>query len=129
MSSGGEATDASHELAAEIIDRGTFGERHLRFDPVANFFGVLQRIGHIPLPPNIDRPDTPADRGRYQTVYAAHDGSVAAPTAGLHFTTDLLERVRARGTAIATVDLHIGPGTFKPVAVTTIAAHRMHAEV
>src|SRR5271166_5533412 len=67
---GAEASQDSHDLAAEIIGRGTFGERHLRFDPVDDFFGVLQRIGHVPLPPYIDRPDTPADRERYQTVYA-----------------------------------------------------------
>ena len=83
---GGDANEASHELAAEIVDRGTFGERHLRFDAVDDFFAVLSRIGHIPLPPYIDRPDTPEDREQYQTVYAKPLGSVAAPTAGLHFT-------------------------------------------
>ena len=88
---GREADESSHELAAEIVGRGTFGERHLRFDPVDDFFGVLGRIGHIPLPPYIDRPDTPEDREHYQTVYAKPPGSVAAPTAGLHFTPDILE--------------------------------------
>ncbi len=88
---GGEADESSHELAAEIVGRGTFGERHFRFDPVDDFFAVLGRIGHIPLPPYIDRPDTPEDREHYQTVYAKPPGSVAAPTAGLHFTTEILD--------------------------------------
>ena len=91
---GAEASEDSHELAAEIFSRGTFGERHLRFDPVENFTGVLERIGHMPLPPYIDRPDTPADREHYQTVYAKPLGSVAAPTAGLHFTQEILDRIR-----------------------------------
>ena len=89
---GAEADESSHELAAEIVGRGTFGERHLRFDPVDDFFGVLNRIGHIPLPPYIDRPDTPSDRESYQTIYAKPLGSVAAPTAGLHFTPEILEQ-------------------------------------
>src|SRR5438093_8054501 len=79
-------------------------------------------------PPYIRRPPGPDDRERYQTVYAAHDGSVAAPTAGLHFTRQLLERVRARGTAVAMLDLHIGPGSFKPVEVEDLVDHPMHAE-
>ena len=94
---GGDADEQSHELAAEIVGRGTFGERHLRFDPVDDFFGVLNRIGHIPLPPYIDRPDTPEDREQYQTVYAKPPGSVAAPTAGLHFTPEILDRIRGAG--------------------------------
>ena len=125
---GGEATDASHELAAEIIDRGTFGERHLRFDPVANFFGVLQRIGHIPLPPYIDRPDTPADREQYQTVYAKPLGSVAAPTAGLHFTQEILDRIRQRGIEAAEITLHVGLGTFQPVREEIVEQHKLHRE-
>src|SRR2546426_11222189 len=82
----------------------------------------------MPLPPYIRRPPRPDDRERYQTVYAVHDGSVAAPTAGLHFTRHLLEHVRARGTAVAMLDLHIGPGTFKPVEVENLADHPLHAE-
>ena len=125
---GADATEASHELAAEIIGRGTFGERHLRFDPVDDFFAVLNRIGHIPLPPYIDRPDTPADREQYQTVYAKPPGSVAAPTAGLHFTPEILERIRQRGIEIAEITLHVGLGTFQPVRVEVVEEHKLHRE-
>jgi S-adenosylmethionine:tRNA ribosyltransferase-isomerase len=83
----------------------------------------------VPLPPYIRRPPVPADRERYQTVYARHDGSVAAPTAGLHFTPMLLDALRARGVALATLDLHVGPGTFKPVQDEDLAQHAMHGEV
>jgi S-adenosylmethionine:tRNA ribosyltransferase-isomerase len=125
---GGEASEESHELAAEITWRGTFGERHLRFDPVGDFFGVLQRIGHVPLPPYIDRPDTPADREQYQTVYAKPLGSVAAPTAGLHFTQDILDRIRARRIETAEITLHVGLGTFLPVREEVVEEHKLHSE-
>jgi S-adenosylmethionine:tRNA ribosyltransferase-isomerase len=125
---GGNADDASHELAAEIVDRGSFGERHLRFDPVDDFFGVLGRIGHIPLPPYIYRPDTPEDREQYQTVYAKPPGSVAAPTAGLHFTPEILERIRQRGIETAELTLHVGLGTFQPVRVEVVEEHKLHRE-
>ena len=121
-------TGTSHELAAEIVARGEFGERHLRFDPVADFFGVLERIGHVPLPPYIDRPDTPLDREQYQTVYARPLGSVAAPTAGLHFTAEILDRIRARGIDIAEVTLHVGLGTFQPIRVEVVEEHKIHRE-
>jgi S-adenosylmethionine:tRNA ribosyltransferase-isomerase len=125
---GGNADEASHELAAEIIGRGTFGERHLRFDPVDDFFAVLNRIGHIPLPPYIDRPDTPEDREQYQTVYAKPPGSVAAPTAGLHFTPEILERIRRRGIETAELTLHVGLGTFQPIRVKLVEEHKLHTE-
>jgi S-adenosylmethionine:tRNA ribosyltransferase-isomerase len=123
-----DATEQSHELAAEIIARGEFGERHLRFDPVADFFAVIDRIGHIPLPPYIDRPDTPLDREQYQTVYARSLGSVAAPTAGLHFTPEVLDRIRARGIETAEVTLHVGLGTFQPIRVEVVEQHKIHRE-
>jgi S-adenosylmethionine:tRNA ribosyltransferase-isomerase len=123
-----DATEESHELAAEIIARSEFGERHLRFDPVADFFGVLERIGHVPLPPYIDRPDTPLDREQYQTVYAQALGSVAAPTAGLHFTTEILSRICARGIETAEVTLHVGLGTFQPIRVEVVEEHKIHRE-
>jgi S-adenosylmethionine:tRNA ribosyltransferase-isomerase len=104
------------------------GLRRVRFTGPLDARATLARYGETPLPPYIHRAPTPADRERYQTVFAAHDGSVAAPTAGLHFTPELLDRVRAAGVAVATLDLHIGPGTFKPVAVEDLAAHPMHAE-
>ncbi len=125
---GGEGTEGSHDLAAEIVDRGEFGERHLRFDPLADFYGVVERIGHVPLPPYIDRPDTPLDREQYQTVYAQPTGSVAAPTAGLHFTSEVLEKVRARGIGIAEITLHVGLGTFQPIRVEVVEEHKIHRE-
>jgi S-adenosylmethionine:tRNA ribosyltransferase-isomerase len=125
---GREATEQSHDLAAEIVARGEFGERHLRFEPVADFFAVLERIGHVPLPPYIDRPDTPLDREQYQTVYARPLGSVAAPTAGLHFTPEILDRIRARGIEIAEVTLHVGLGTFQPIRVEIVEEHKIHRE-
>jgi len=125
---GSEASAASHDLAAEIIGRGTFGERHLRFDPVDDFFGVVQRIGHVPLPPYIDRPDTSSDRQQYQTVYAKPLGSAAAPTAGLHFTEEILGRIRQRGIETAEITLHVGLGTFQPVREEVVEEHKLHRE-
>jgi S-adenosylmethionine:tRNA ribosyltransferase-isomerase len=125
---GGYASVDAHDLAAEIVGRGTFGERHLRFDLVGDFFETLERIGHVPLPPYIDRPDTPLDREQYQTVYARPLGSVAAPTAGLHFTPEILARIRARGIEIAEVTLHVGLGTFQPIRVEIVEEHKIHRE-
>jgi S-adenosylmethionine:tRNA ribosyltransferase-isomerase len=125
---GGDASETSHELAAEIIDRGNFGERHLRFDPIDDFFGALNRIGHVPLPPYIDRPDTPQDREQYQTVYAKPLGSVAAPTAGLHFTPEILEQIRQRGIEMAELTLHVGLGTFQPVRKEVVEENELHKE-
>jgi len=90
---------------------------------------VLERLGHIPLPPYIDREDTQEDEERYQTVYARHAGAVAAPTAGLHFDDALLDSIRQRGVDMAFVTLHVGAGTFQPVRVDDIASHKMHSEV
>jgi S-adenosylmethionine:tRNA ribosyltransferase-isomerase len=125
---GRDANKSSHELAADIVGRGTFGERHLRFDPVDDFFAVLNRVGHIPLPPYIDRPDTPSDREYYQTIYAKPLGSVAAPTAGLHFTPEVLERIRQRGIETAEITLHVGLGTFQPVREEVVEEHKLHRE-
>ena len=125
---GKEASEESHELAAEIVERGTFGERRMRFEPVDDFFGVIGRIGHIPLPPYINRPDTPEDHETYQTVYAKALGSVAAPTAGLHFTPDALERIRQRGIEMAELTLHVGLGTFQPVRTEVVEEHKLHTE-
>jgi len=117
------------ELTAEVISRGTFGERHIRFAPVDDFFPRVEAIGHIPLPPYIARPDSASDRYRYQTVYARVRGSVAAPTAGLHFTPEILARVRERGIETAEITLHVGLGTFQPVRVEKVEDHSLHAEV
>ena len=112
----------------EILEMLGGGLRRLRFIGALDARATLARYGEVPLPPYIHRAPTPADQTRYQTVYAAHEGSVAAPTAGLHFTADLLGRLRAAGVAVVMLDLHIGPGTFKPVTVDDLDAHRMHAE-
>jgi S-adenosylmethionine:tRNA ribosyltransferase-isomerase len=119
-------------LRAEVTARGSFGERRIRFAPVADFFARVERIGHVPLPPYIDRDDQAADRERYQTVYAQATGpmarSVAAPTAGLHFTPEVLEQIRGRGIEIAEVTLHVGLGTFQPVRVEKVEDHKLHRE-
>ncbi len=117
-------------LQATVLDAGDFGERTLRFAPTADFFRTLDRLGHIPLPPYLHRADSPEDRARYQTVYAgtsAH-GSAAAPTAGLHFTPDILAAIQASGVEIAHITLHVGLGTFQPVRVEHLADIRLHAE-
>jgi S-adenosylmethionine:tRNA ribosyltransferase-isomerase len=115
-------------LKAEITARGEFGERTLRFLTETDVYAALERIGHVPLPPYIKRADTPADRERYQTVFAREKGSVAAPTAGLHFTPEVLERCRAAGAGIAYVTLHVGLGTFQPIHSEQIEGARLHAE-
>jgi len=116
------------ELQAEVIARASFGERKIRFLPVHDFFSRLEQFGHIPLPPYIARPDSPADRERYQTVYAEARGSVAAPTAGLHFTPEILARIRERGIETANITLHVGLGTFQPVRVERVEEHKLHSE-
>ena len=116
------------ELRAEIISRGSFGERRIRFAPVADFFGTLERLGHVPLPPYITREDDSEDRARYQTVYASAQGSVAAPTAGLHFTPEILARLHERGIETAEITLHVGLGTFQPVRVERVEDHKLHGE-
>lgn len=98
----------------------------LEFD--GDVLELLERYGHMPLPPYIERADSGADRERYQTVYARRPGAVAAPTAGLHFDAPLLERLRARGIEFAQVTLHVGAGTFQPLRVERLEDHRMHAE-
>jgi len=144
------------ELQAEVIGRGEFGERRIRFAPAEDgfalpdcrepalslskgglssleprerdFFGLIEKIGHVPLPPYISRGDSAGDRERYQTVYARERGSVAAPTAGLHFTPEILGHMRERGIETAEVTLHVGLGTFQPVRTERVEEHRLHAE-
>ncbi len=117
------------DSALEVVEVLGGGLRRVRFTDALDAQATVAKYGEVPLPPYIRRPPTAADRERYQTVYATHDGSVAAPTAGLHFTTALLERLRAKGVAVASLDLHVGPGTFKPVAADDLSAHVMHPEV
>jgi S-adenosylmethionine:tRNA ribosyltransferase-isomerase len=120
------------ELQAEVLDRSEFGERRIRFRRVLSndhdFFALLDRIGHVPLPPYISRADSARDRERYQTVYAEQRGSVAAPTAGLHFTPEILDRIRQRGIQTADITLHVGLGTFQPVRVERVEDHKLHSE-
>jgi S-adenosylmethionine:tRNA ribosyltransferase-isomerase len=111
-------------LNAEILGRGEFGERTLRFYTTEPIFEVLKRIGHVPLPPYIKRPDRPEDRDRYQTVFARHTGSVAAPTAGLHFTPEILNQCQNAGADLAYITLHVGLGTFQPVRGETLHSER-----
>jgi S-adenosylmethionine:tRNA ribosyltransferase-isomerase len=122
-------TAAGHvALEAEVLERSGFGERVLHFAPVEDFYAALEQIGHIPLPPYIRREDAIEDRERYQTVFAQERGSVAAPTAGLHFTSSVLEAIAARGVEIAHVTLHVGLGTFAPLRVERIDEVRLHCE-
>jgi S-adenosylmethionine:tRNA ribosyltransferase-isomerase len=116
------------ELEAEVLDRGEFGERLLQFAPVEDFFAALERIGHMPLPPYIHRDDAAADHERYQTVFSRERGSVAAPTAGLHFTPQMLETLAARGVEVARVTLHVGLGTFAPLRVERVEEVHLHRE-
>ncbi len=149
------------QLQGEVIGRGEFGERRIRFTLQAepgvarpdsrgrlsphenghsspceqresssaeDFFSLVEKIGHVPLPPYIARADASGDRERYQTVYARNLGSVAAPTAGLHFTQEILERIRERGIETAEVTLHVGLGTFQPVRVAQVEEHKLHSE-
>jgi S-adenosylmethionine:tRNA ribosyltransferase-isomerase len=116
------------ELEAKVVSRGDFGERGIQFKPTADFYGTLERLGHVPLPPYIDRNDEGEDRERYQTVYASERGSVAAPTAGLHFTPEVLKLLHERGIETAEITLHVGLGTFEPVRVERVEDHRLHGE-
>ena len=93
-----------------------------------DFFARLDKIGHMPLPPYIHRPDDSGDRKRYQTVFAQQPGSAAAPTAGLHFTPEVLEQIRARGVIVSFVTLHVGLGTFQPIRVERVEEIRLHEE-
>jgi S-adenosylmethionine:tRNA ribosyltransferase-isomerase len=115
-------------LEAEVTGRGEHGERRLRFAPVPDFFHRIQQVGHVPLPPYIARSDQGEDRERYQTVYAREPGAIAAPTAGLHFTAEILEKISRRGIERAHVTLHVGLGTFQPVHAERVEDHRMHTE-
>ena len=124
----GGRLDISGGVEAEIIASGEKGIKTVRFYGVRDVREVLPEIGQTPLPPYIKRRPDARDGGRYQTVYASHDGAVAAPTAGLHFTTELLKRLESKGVGIVPVTLSVGPGTFQPVRVDDITAHKMLPE-
>ena len=124
----GERIRFGDHLEAEVVARGEFGERTIRFLTEGDPFPQFEKLGHIPLPPYIKRPDRPEDRERYQTVFAREPGSVAAPTAGLHFTPEILEACRAHVAAIACVTLHVGLGTFQPLRAAQVEAAHLHSE-
>jgi S-adenosylmethionine:tRNA ribosyltransferase-isomerase len=120
-------------LTAEVVATGDFGERTLHFAPVPDFYECIGRIGHMPLPPYIRRdqaaqPDPAEDRERYQTVYSHQPGSAAAPTAGLHFTPEILAQLHAQGVEVRYLTLHVGLGTFQPVRVSELKDIRLHSE-
>jgi S-adenosylmethionine:tRNA ribosyltransferase-isomerase len=124
----GERVTFAEGFEAEIVGRGEYGQRTLRFDYGGDVFAKLDEVGHVPLPPYLHRPDEPADRVRYQTVFAREPGSSAAPTAGLHFTPETLEKCRAAGAELAYVTLHVGLGTFQPLHEEMLRTGRLHPE-
>jgi S-adenosylmethionine:tRNA ribosyltransferase-isomerase len=130
MKTGERVVFGEGELEAEIIARGDFGLRTVRFisrEP-SGVAAQIERLGHVPLPPYIDREDESADRERYQTVFATRLGAIAAPTAGLHFTPEILSAIRARGVETCELTLDVGLGTFQPIHSDTLEGHVMHAE-
>ena len=124
----GRTVEVGEGLTVQVVDSAPGGGRRVRLLCPGSVEDALERHGHMPLPPYIDREDEPLDRERYQTVYARVAGSVAAPTAGLHFTPELLEALEARGVARTAVTLHVGIGTFRPVEVDDPGEHELHAE-
>ena len=126
----GDAVSFSDDrlFRAVVRDYGEDGTRIVEFEYEGIFLERLEELGQMPLPPYIERDNNTEDRDRYQTVYAKNEGSVAAPTAGLHFTPELLEKAKAKGVKLAYVTLHVGIGTFRPVKVEKIEEHHMHFE-
>jgi len=122
----GTLLDLDGALTAEVIEIGEAGRRHLRFS--SEIEPQLDRLGHVPLPPYIQRSDEADDITSYQTIFAQHPGAVAAPTAGLHFSAELLAELETSGVGLAAVTLHVGIGTFRPVTVDRVAEHRMESE-
>ena len=116
------------ELKARVLSNSEGGTRIVEFEYEGIFMEILERLGSMPLPPYIQRSAEEEDKDRYQTVYAREEGSVAAPTAGLHFTQELLEKARAKGVRTAFVTLHVGIGTFRPVKAERVEDHHMHFE-
>ena len=117
------------QLSGEVVGRGGLGLRRIRFGTTEGSVSQwIEELGHVPLPPYIEREDEAADRERYQTVFATKTGAIAAPTAGLHFTTDLLERIRGRGVETCELTLEVGLGTFQPIHEEDLNEHRMHGE-
>jgi S-adenosylmethionine:tRNA ribosyltransferase-isomerase len=124
----GRRVTVGDDSTVEIVEVLGGGLRRVRFVGALDARGTLEQYGEVPLPPYIKRAPTTADVDQYQTVYAVHDGSVAAPTAGLHFTTELLAQIHEQRTFVTAIDLHVGPGTFKPVETEQLDKHVMHPE-
>jgi len=116
------------ELIAEVVGRGEYGLRQIRLSAKGDVNETIERLGHVPLPPYISRDDATVDRERYQTIFADHPGAVAAPTAGLHFSPAVLEKLRARGIEMAAITLDVGLGTFQPIHEEEIDQHKIHTE-
>jgi len=125
---GDELAGAGDAFACHVLERLSDRELHACFEAPMDTVGILESYGHVPLPPYIARPDEPSDRERYQTVYADDNGSVAAPTAGLHFSDELLARLRASGVEVTSVVLHVGLGTFLPLDQETVENNTLHSE-
>ena len=130
MAVGARVLFGGGELEGEILARGELGLRTVRFRShnEQSVEANIERLGHVPLPPYIDRPDESSDRERYQTVYAQKSGAVAAPTAGLHFTPEILRKVRERGCETCEITLDVGLGTFQPIHTETLEEHKIHCE-
>jgi S-adenosylmethionine:tRNA ribosyltransferase-isomerase len=124
----GERIFFGEGLEAEVLGRGKFGIRELRFTSTGRIEEALERLGHVPLPPYIHRPDEPADRERYQTIFARRGFAAAAPTAGLHFTSELVGRLKRRGVELAELTLEVGLGTFQPIRADRVEDHDIHRE-
>lgn len=116
------------EMEAEVIGRGELGEREIRFITKGDIDGLIEKLGHMPLPRYLHRSDEAADRERYQTIFAKQRGAVAAPTAALHFTAEVMDRLKARSIDTCEITLHVGLGTFQPIHAQNIEEHRMHPE-
>jgi len=130
MATGEHVIFGAGELEGEIISRGELGLRSVRFHSTngLSIAANIEKFGHVPLPPYIDRPDEESDRERYQTVFARRPGAVAAPTAGLHFTPEILRRIRERGCETCEITLDVGLGTFQPVHTEILEQHKIHSE-
>lgn len=124
----GERVRFGRRLECEVVDRGDLGSRKVKFFYEGNFDDVVDVLGHVPLPPYIDRPDQTRDKVEYQTIFARKRGAVAAPTAGLHFTPAVLRRLRERGVETCEITLHVGLGTFQPVHAEQVEEHQMEPE-
>jgi S-adenosylmethionine:tRNA ribosyltransferase-isomerase len=124
----GTLVELDEDFSAEIIADAEAPYKRIRFHYSGDFMTRVEQVGHLPLPPYIKRNDEEEDKSRYQTVFARERGAVAAPTAGLHFTDAVLDKIRRRGVEICPLTLHVGLGTFLPVRVENVREHKMHAE-